>query len=42
VQTAKDMFSDIEGDIGDSIKDHPRAAMSVAALIGFLLARKIL
>lgn len=42
VQAAKDMFSNIEGDIGDSIKDHPRAAMSVAALIGFLLARRIL
>lgn len=42
MQAAKDMFADIEGDLGTSIKDHPRAALSVAALVGFLLARKIL
>ncbi len=42
IQAAKDLFADVEGDLGKSIKDHPRAAMSVAALAGFLLARKLL
>jgi hypothetical protein len=42
LQTAKDLFSDVETDLGKSVKDHPRAAVSVAALAGFLLARKLL
>ena len=42
IQTAKDLFADVEGDLGAGIKDHPRAAASIAALVGFLLARRIL
>jgi hypothetical protein len=42
IQTAKDIFADLEGDLGQSVKEHPRAAMSVAALVGFLLARRLL
>ena len=42
MQVAKDLLADVEGDLGTSIKDHPRAAVSVAALVGFLLARRLL
>ena len=42
MQAAKDLFADVESDLGGSIKDHPRAAVSVAAIIGFLLARRLL
>lgn len=42
MQAAKDIFADVESDLGGSIKEHPRAALSVAAVIGFLLARRLL